>query len=284
MAWRPTRFLIEGILDNTRQNKVTGWMKFTGMKEKVSFDLDGDFHRDIRGARIHIRADAVNYSREAQEYMKGFCPCQIGKTGDMTAGLPPADFVSGQVYLEWYSKKNGRVVIELEQNQVELLTMPISVRESEPISRERQNQNMAEFLGEIADAMKMPQENAVCIGNKTVIKANNRMRSMNLLTQEIRKKLPPLYAQDGNGGKAIAYVKFFAPFSNFSWFATEFDGKDTFFGLVDGHFKELGYFSLSELESIRGPMGLTIERDLYWKPRMLEEISPETFQKHRERG
>ena len=50
-----------------------------------------------------------------------------------------------------------------------------------------------------------------------------------------------------------------------------------FFGLVDGHEKELGYFNLSELESVRGPMGLPVERDLYWKPKTLEEIAPEKF-------
>ena len=101
---------------------------------------------------------------------------------------------------------------------------------------------------------------------------------MKLLTAKIRKKLPPLYSQDGKGGKAIAHVKFFTPDSNpWTWFATEFDGKDTFFGLVHGFEKELGYFSLKELESVRGPMGLPIERDLYWQPKMLQEIAPEMF-------
>ena len=50
-----------------------------------------------------------------------------------------------------------------------------------------------------------------------------------------------------------------------------------FFGLVDGHVKELGYFSLAELESVNGPLGLPIERDLRWQPKTLEEIAPEMF-------
>ena len=32
-----------------------------------------------------------------------------------------------------------------------------------------------------------------------------------------------------------------------------------------------------ELEEVRGPMGLPIERDLYWQPKTLEEIAPEMF-------
>ena len=39
MAWRPTWTFIEGQLDNTVPNKVTGWMKFAGMEKEVTFDL-----------------------------------------------------------------------------------------------------------------------------------------------------------------------------------------------------------------------------------------------------
>ena len=100
---------------------------------------------------------------------------------------------------------------------------------------------------------------------------------MKLLTKAIRKRLPPLYSQDGLGGKAVAHVKFFTPDSSWTFDATEFDGKDLFFGLVEGHDKELGYFSLAELQKVNGPLGLPIERDLYWQPKRLDEIAPELF-------
>lgn len=97
------------------------------------------------------------------------------------------------------------------------------------------------------------------------------------MTKELRGKLPRLYAQEKLGSNAIVYAKYFTPDSSWSFYASEFDGEDTFFGLVDGFEKELGYFSLSELESVRGPMGLSIERDLYWKPKTLKEVAPELF-------
>jgi Protein of unknown function (DUF2958) len=67
---------------------------------------------------------------------------------------------------------------------------------------------------------------------------------------------------------AIAYVKFFNPTGRATWYATEFDGDDLFFGLCDLGFggPELGYFTLSELLSVRLPLGLTIERDTSWTP------------------
>ena len=95
---------------------------------------------------------------------------------------------------------------------------------------------------------------------------------MKLINNEIIKKIPKLYEQDGKGLDAIAYIKFFTPDSNWSWYVTEFDGKDIFFGLVDGFEKELGYFSLAELEGVKGPLGLKIERDLYFKPTKLKDL------------
>jgi hypothetical protein len=108
-------------------------------------------------------------------------------------------------------------------------------------------------------------------------------RRHKLLTEELRQRLPPLYSQEDKGGQAVAYVKFFTPDSNWTWWGLEFDGEDTFFGLVEGHVKELGYFSLSELENVRGPLGLPIERDLYWQPKTLAEIAPELFEGGRDK-
>jgi len=74
------------------------------------------------------------------------------------------------------------------------------------------------------------------------------------------------------GMNAMAQVKFFTPDSSWIWHVVEFDGVDTCFGLVIGHVEEVGYFSLSELESVRGPLGLPIERGLYFEPAPLEKL------------
>jgi len=95
---------------------------------------------------------------------------------------------------------------------------------------------------------------------------------MVLLTKEVLKKLPPLYSQEEKGLDAVAVVKFFTPDSNWTWYATEFDGDDLFFGLVDGFEKEIGYLRLSELKSVKGALGLPIERDMYFKPKSLKEL------------
>ena len=94
---------------------------------------------------------------------------------------------------------------------------------------------------------------------------------MKLMTADLRPQLPHLYSQEEvDDPKAIA--KYFTPDANWTWYATEFDGKDTFFGLVDGLEKELGYFSLAELESVKGPFGLGVERDLWFEPTPVSEL------------
>lgn len=93
-----------------------------------------------------------------------------------------------------------------------------------------------------------------------------------LLDQESREKLPKLYDGEEKGLDALAQVKFFTPDSNWTWYASEFDGEDTFFGLVSGLEVELGYFSLKELEEVRGPLGLLIERDVDFEAKSLKEL------------
>ena len=88
---------------------------------------------------------------------------------------------------------------------------------------------------------------------------------MHLLTNALRASLPPLRSTEHDPDPLVR-VKFFDPTSSWTWYATEFDGEDTFFGLVHGHETELGYFSLHELETVRGRFGLGIERDLYFEP------------------
>ena len=107
---------------------------------------------------------------------------------------------------------------------------------------------------------------------------------MKLLTEELRKRLPPLYSQEHEQDPMVI-CKFFHPLSPWTWYAYEGSPVDEdgyydtdkekvdflFFGWVYGDYPELGYFSLSELESVN-VMGLGIERDLNFLPMRLSEV------------
>ena len=94
---------------------------------------------------------------------------------------------------------------------------------------------------------------------------------MKLLTKTLLKQLPPLYSTE-NRKDPMVICKFFYPGFNWTWYAIEFDGKDLFFGLVDGFEVELGYFSLTELQATRGQLGMSIERDLHFDPCRLSQL------------
>ena len=97
---------------------------------------------------------------------------------------------------------------------------------------------------------------------------------MELFPNELRETLPPLYSQEG-AKDALCHIKFFTPDSNWTWYVTEGSPEDDdfiFFGYVIGFEKEWGYFALSELTAARGPLGLPIERDLYFKPAPVSQV------------
>jgi len=91
-----------------------------------------------------------------------------------------------------------------------------------------------------------------------------------LLPDNVRQQLPPLYAQE-KVKDPIVYAKFFFPGSHLTWYATEFDGEDEFFGWVYGDFPEMGYFSLSEMESVQ-VAGLRTQCDQSFQPTRLSIV------------
>lgn len=93
---------------------------------------------------------------------------------------------------------------------------------------------------------------------------------MNLISDELRAQLL------ANGRQSLAHegfdpppvVKLFTPDAGATWLLTEIDpgDQDHAFGLCDLGlgFPELGYVSLAELATVRGRLGLPVERDLHF--------------------
>jgi len=196
---------MNGELDNRMPGRVTGWMRFFRRGKRplrVTFDLAGDFHEDIRGRAIRITnpepSDENASLARNGTYMEGFSRVQRGEIGDITAGvplgpwteelaqrlmaqnelawdesgLPPAErkrrrrewatkyrahIKAGDLYypyatypyIEWYSD-NGRVVLELGANQVEIVGdgQPQTEKTAEALAQDkrRRDQAMADFM------------------------------------------------------------------------------------------------------------------------------------------
>jgi hypothetical protein len=99
---------------------------------------------------------------------------------------------------------------------------------------------------------------------------------MKLFTQEQERQLKEngrkngeCILKDGNTIDFKPVVKLFCPWGAATWLLTEIDSEDPTiaFGLCDLGMgsPEFGNVSIAELESLRGPMGLRIERDRYFE-------------------
>ena len=87
---------------------------------------------------------------------------------------------------------------------------------------------------------------------------------MMLITKEQRAKLLKNALVEADH-KPV--VKLFTPWGSATWLFTKMgEDEDMLFGLCDlgQGFPELGYNSLEEIRSIRGPFRLQVERDLYF--------------------
>lgn len=117
---------------------------------------------------------------------------------------------------------------------------------------------------------------------------------MKLLTEEIKEKLPALYAQEKDSDPMV-YVKYFDPTGSWTWYALEGEeiasnatgteeGDFLFFGYVVGFEAELGYFTLDQLttakQRLTGLQRLPIERDLYFMPCRLSEVKAKHNREH----
>lgn len=100
----------------------------------------------------------------------------------------------------------------------------------------------------------------------------------NTPTEARLNKLPKIYDQSCMPIKdQTVHLHFF--YGGSDWYVTEYDGFDSFFGVVilnnDKQNMELGYFSFKELKDIKMQMGMEIdcEKAKFFPPQKIKDIS-----------
>lgn len=98
---------------------------------------------------------------------------------------------------------------------------------------------------------------------------------MELIPKEIKDKIPSLYSTEDQSDPMV-FCKLFL--DGWTWYITELSiDEDIAFGYVVSPFEsELGYFSLNEIQSLRGRLGSWAERDLLFKPTKLSILRKES--------
>jgi hypothetical protein len=127
MAWRLHEHVLRGKIDNRTRGRVTGEIWLAGIDQPLVLELAGDCAPDLAGCELSFEnPDPVPMTTKPP------APQQRGPAGDLTAarkvrvfdvpieealamsrrGETPPEHMANAVYLEWFSERSGRVVIE----------------------------------------------------------------------------------------------------------------------------------------------------------------------------
>jgi hypothetical protein len=127
MAWRLHEHVLRGKIDNRTRGQVSGELWLAGIDEPLVLELTGDCAPDLAGCELSFQnPDPIPMATKPP------APQQRGPAGDMTGarkvrvfdvpideaiamprrGETPPEHMANAVYLEWFSERSGRVVIE----------------------------------------------------------------------------------------------------------------------------------------------------------------------------
>ncbi|MDB6092460.1 MAG: hypothetical protein JWM32_22 [Verrucomicrobia bacterium] len=166
--------MVRGEIDNRTRGRVSGRIWLLDRPEPVELNLTGDAWRDLAGRRLEF----VN-PKPKPEGLGSFATKQDGTVGDLTASrkvrvldIPREQFAdyykSGKefpwhwgnsVYLEWYSKSNGRVVIESADYELTIIGEPfweMTSREEET-QRGQNSEEHGKFVERLTEAVAKTQ-------------------------------------------------------------------------------------------------------------------------------
>src|SRR5438874_4834009 len=135
MGWRLHEHVLRGKIDNRTRGRVTGEIWLAGIDEPLVLELAGDCAPDLAGCELSFEnPDPVPMTTKPP------APQQRGPAGDITAarkvrvfdvsieealaisrrGETPPEHMANAVYLEWFSERSGRVVIESSDYRLQI--------------------------------------------------------------------------------------------------------------------------------------------------------------------
>lgn len=172
MAWRIDECVVRGEIDNRTRGRVTGRLWLLGRETPIELDLAGNAWRDLAGRRLEF----VNpRPKPMPSPLAHFVTEQTGVIGDCTASrkvkVPEVSrdermelyrqrkpfpwHWGNSLYLEWFSARNGRVVIESAEFQLTVSSEAAweMLPEEEEQQRRANGEAMDGFMSRLADAV-----------------------------------------------------------------------------------------------------------------------------------
>jgi hypothetical protein len=176
MAFRIHDSVVRGEIDNRVKGIVRGKIWVEGRSEPVVLELTGNAHPDLAGCLLTFTNPK---ERLPHQHLDGLANLQRGSVGDMTASrknrvfdIPleealemirrkekPPEHMANTLYLEWFSERNGRVVIESSDYELQISAPEWRMtREDEDEQALQAERGMQDFLGKLSQAIEEHQK------------------------------------------------------------------------------------------------------------------------------
>jgi hypothetical protein len=152
MAWRLHEHVLRGKIDNRTRGCVTGEIWLAGIDQPLVLELTGDCAPDVAGCELSFEnPNPIPMSPRPP------APQQRGPAGDITAarkvrvfdvpieealamcrrGETPPEHMANSLYLEWFSERSGRVVVESADYRLQISDPAWRYTREEIAERER---------------------------------------------------------------------------------------------------------------------------------------------------
>ena len=175
MSFRIHDSVVRGEIDNRVKVVVRGKIWLEGRAEPLVLELQGNAHPDLAGCLLTF---ANPQQRISDPHLDVLDPLQRGSIGDLTASrkvrvfdVPlsvafemmdrkekPPEHMANNLYLEWFSEANGRVVIESADYQLGISVPEWRMSPAEDDERAKQAAGgMADFMGKLTEAIERHQ-------------------------------------------------------------------------------------------------------------------------------
>ena len=171
MAFRIHDSVVRGEIDNRVKGIVRGRIWVEGRAEPVILELEGNAWPDLAGCLLTYTNPQKRFAHHQLDSLQAL---QRGTIGDLTASrkvrvsdVPlegvainrrkkkPPEPMANSLYLEWFSEKNGRVVIESADYELTISAPEWRMTPEEDEERAKQAaQGMANFMGKLNEAVE----------------------------------------------------------------------------------------------------------------------------------
>ncbi|MDB6025007.1 MAG: hypothetical protein JWM68_1230 [Verrucomicrobiales bacterium] len=172
MAWRIDESVVRGEIDNREKGIIRGRVWLIHRAEPMLLELAGNAQSDLAGCLLKFKNSVPPVKHPNLDALHAD---QRGTAGDLTAsrkvrafdlpfeeaydmikrGDKPPEHTANAVYLEWFSERNGRVVIESSEFKIEISEPAWRLTEQEEEERSKGVENgWKTFTKQLDEAVK----------------------------------------------------------------------------------------------------------------------------------